>query len=130
MDPVVHFEMPYENAERVSNFYESAFGWKPKLLGEEMGRYLLVTTAEPDGRAGAPIGAINGGLFPKNPERQAQYASVVIAVTDVRASMTRVNGAGGKVLGEATDIPGVGLYVSFLDTEGNRNGMLQPVCRT
>jgi predicted enzyme related to lactoylglutathione lyase len=34
--------------------------------------------------------------------------------------------AGGKVLGEPWDIPGVGLYVSFLDTEGNRVGMIQP----
>jgi predicted enzyme related to lactoylglutathione lyase len=24
------------------------------------------------------------------------------------------------------DIPGIGMYVSFLDTEGNRGGMIQP----
>jgi predicted enzyme related to lactoylglutathione lyase len=28
------------------------------------------------------------------------------------------------------DIPGVGRYVSFLDTEGNRVSMLQPLART
>jgi predicted enzyme related to lactoylglutathione lyase len=31
------------------------------------------------------------------------------------------------VLGEPMDIPGIGLYVSFFDTEGNRVGMIQPV---
>ncbi len=38
----------------------------------------------------------------------------------------KVEKAGGKVLREPWDIPGVGLYVSFFDTEGNRVSMLQP----
>jgi predicted enzyme related to lactoylglutathione lyase len=40
--------------------------------------------------------------------------------------MKKVEKAGGKVLGEPWDIPGVGLYVAFIDTEGNRVSMLQP----
>ena len=32
-------------------------------------------------------------------------------------------------LGEPADIPGVGRYVAFTDTEGNRVSMLQPVPR-
>ena len=35
----------------------------------------------------------------------------------------------GKVLGEPLEIPGVGQYVSFFDTEGNRVSMLQPIPR-
>jgi predicted enzyme related to lactoylglutathione lyase len=41
--------------------------------------------------------------------------------------MTNVEKSGGKVLGEPVDIPGIGMYVSFLDTEGNRAGMIQPI---
>ena len=37
--------------------------------------------------------------------------------------------AGGQVLGEPMDIPTVGAYVAFLDTEGNRSSMLQPLPR-
>ena len=37
-----------------------------------------------------------------------------------------VTEAGGKVLGEPAEIPGVGKYVSFFDTEGNRISLLQP----
>jgi predicted enzyme related to lactoylglutathione lyase len=37
-----------------------------------------------------------------------------------------VSQAGGKLLGEPMYIPGVGQYVSFFDTEGNRVSMLQP----
>jgi predicted enzyme related to lactoylglutathione lyase len=42
--------------------------------------------------------------------------------------MKMVEKAGGKVLGEPLDIPGVGSYVAFIDTEGNRVSMLQPLC--
>lgn len=71
-------------------------------------------------------GAINGGFFPKSDGNPAQYPSVVIQVEDINKQMKEVEEAGGKVLGEPMDIPGVGLYVSFLDTEGNRVSMLQP----
>jgi predicted enzyme related to lactoylglutathione lyase len=129
MNPVVHFEFPYRDAERIARFYSSAFGWKTQALGSEMGDYVLATTAEADARAGAPAGAINGGFFPIKPDWPAQYPSVVIGVTDISESMRKVKAAGGDVLGEPMQIPGVGLYVSFVDTEGNRNSMLQPDMR-
>lgn len=129
MNPVVHFEMPYENRERMAKFYESVFGWKTQMLGEEMGSYVLATTAESDAKPGAPAGAINGGFFAKKPDWPAQYPSVVIAVEDIGRSMSGVKDAGGQVLGEPMEIPGIGSYVSFLDTEGNRASMLQPAPR-
>jgi len=128
MDPVVHFEMPYDVAERVAKFYESVFGWKMKGLGEKMGDYVLATTSatSADGRPKKP-GSINGGFFPKKPDWPMQHPSVVIAVDDIRDAMAKVAGAGGQVLGEPMDIPGVGAYVSFVDTEGNRASILQPL---
>ena len=127
MNSVVHFEMPYVNPSRVSKFYEQAFGWQTKPLGEEMGNYVLATTAESD-RDGGPKekGKINGGFFPKKSDYPAQHPSVVIAVDDLKKSAEDVRKAGGKVLGEPMEIPGVGQYVSFTDTEGNRVSMLQP----
>jgi predicted enzyme related to lactoylglutathione lyase len=129
MNPVVHFEMPYENRERMARFYEAVFGWRTQLLGEDMGNYVLATTTE-TGEAGPKNpGAINGGFFPKKPDWPAQYPSVVIAVDDVTESTKRVIDAGGKVLGEPMEIPGVGKYVSLIDSEGNRVSMLQPIPR-
>jgi len=127
MNPVVHFEMPYHDHERAARFYSAAFGWQTQMLGPVMGDYLLVTTAISDAQPGAPAGAINGGLFPFKPDWPAQYPSVVIGVEDVYAAMARVTKAGGDVLGEPMEIPGVGQYVAFRDTEGNRNSMLQPI---
>ncbi len=126
MNPVVHFEMPAENSARMAAFYEKVFGWKTQKLGPEMGDYVLVTTAETDVKPGAPAGAINGGFFPKKPDWPAQYPSVVIAVDDIDAAIKRVGRQGGEVLGEPMEIPGIGRYVSFFDTERNRVSMLQP----
>jgi len=127
MNPVVHFEMPAENRDRIAEFYTKAFGWKTQMLGEEIGNYVLATTAESDekGHPKRP-GAINGGFYPKKNDMPAQYPSVVIAVDDIKQAMKKVTDAGGKVLGEPMEIPGIGQYVAFFDTEGNRLSMLQP----
>ena len=129
MNPVIHFEIPYNDARRVAKFYTSAFGWDTKDLGDSMGHYVLATTTETDQNGPKTPGAINGGFFAKNGEKPLQYPSVVIAVDEVKSAIEKVNQAGGKVLGEPMDIPGVGKYVSFTDTEGNRVGMLQPLRR-
>ena len=132
MNPVVHFEMPYDDRERMAGFYGKAFGWKSQMMGEEMGSYVVAHTTETgaDGMVARP-GAINGGFFSRKPDWPAQYPSLVIAVDDIRAAMKQVNNAGGEVLGdgEPMEIPGVGQYVSFMDTEGNRVSMLQPLSR-
>ena len=129
MDPVVHFEMPYDDAARVTAFYRSAFGWNTEALGAEMGHYVLATTTATDAKGPTTPGAINGGLFKRSADKPAQFPSVVIAVDDIGKSMEKVRQAGGTVLGEPMEIPGVGNYVSFMDPEGNRVSMLQPLPR-
>jgi predicted enzyme related to lactoylglutathione lyase len=100
------------------------------MMGEEMGDYVTVTTSETDekGRPRMP-GTINGGFYPKKEDWPAQYPSIVIAVADIKEAIRKVSAAGGNVLGEAVAIPGVGSYVSFIDTEGNRVSILQPLMR-
>jgi uncharacterized protein len=129
MDSVVHFEMPYENRERMAKFYQSAFGWQTQMLGQDMGNYVVATTTETGEAGPKKPGAINGGFYGKAQDKPMQYPSVVIAVDDVKRSAQKVVAAGGKVLGEPWDIPGVGQYVSFVDSEGNRVSMLQPLPR-
>jgi predicted enzyme related to lactoylglutathione lyase len=130
MNPVVHFEMPYQDQQRTSEFYEKAFGWQAQVMGPEMGNYVVVSTSEGDekGRPKQP-GVINGGLYKKT--KEDQYPSVVISVDDIHEAMKKVTEAGGTVLGgqkagEPDDIPGVGLFAAFVDPEGNRVSMLQP----
>src|SRR3982751_5079410 len=114
MDAVVHFEMPYDDAGRVAAFYRSAFGWNTEALGAEMGHYVLATTTATDARGPTTPGAINGGFFHRSADMPAQSPSVVIAVDEIQASMEKGRRAGGDVLGEPMEIPGVGKYVSFM----------------
>jgi predicted enzyme related to lactoylglutathione lyase len=132
MNSVVHFEMPYEDKNRMAEFYQKAFGWQPQILGPEMGNYVVVTTTEMDPETKFPKkpGAINGGFFHRTKENQ--YPSVVIGTDDIYAAMKKIEEAGGTVIGgqkagEPDTIPGVGLYISFMDTEGNRVSVLQPM---
>jgi predicted enzyme related to lactoylglutathione lyase len=132
MNPVVHFEMPAKDKARMAGFYTKVFGWNTQQLGPEMGNYVLATTTETDeNRMIKTPGTINGGFF----ERTAsdQQTRITIAVDDIRAALKSVEAAGGRVLGgmqkpgEPDEIPGVGLYAIFVDTEGNTVSMLQPM---
>ena len=73
MNPVVHFEMPYENRERLVKFYTKVFGWQMQKLGKDMGDYVTAATIETDeNRMIKILGAINGGFFPKKPDWPAK----------------------------------------------------------
>lgn len=136
-NPVVHFEMGYSNRERMKKFYETTFGWKMQQLGAEMGNYVVAHTAETDdqGMVKTP-GTINGGFYEKTDNPLSHAPSVVISVQDIHSAMKAVEAGGGKILGAMNEsgeqtmepqmIPGVGLWLSFQDPEGNRVSMLQP----
>src|SRR3989344_9120944 len=123
--PVVHFEMPYKDAKRVSKFYESVFGWGMQYF-PEMGNYVLAATTDTDEKTQRPKepGAINGGFFPTDPSYGNGH--IVISVENLKKYIELIKNAGGKVIGEPKDIPGVGLFVMIKDTEDNEVGGLQP----
>lgn len=127
MNPVVHFEIPAEDKKRTTKFYTDVFGWKTNELGEDMGSYVVVTTTEVDEKMGRPInpGAINGGIYQKDKERD-DHPSFVISVDNIEEHMKKITDNGGKILHGPDKIPGVGMFASFTDTEGNRLSILQP----
>ena len=129
MNPVVHLEIPFENRERMAKFYQSAFGWQTKMLGEEMGNYVLATTVESDENGPKKLGCINEGFSNKKLPDSNSYPSFVIAVDDINESMKKITNIGGKILGEPIHIPGVGKSAWFIYTEGNRLSVLQPLPR-
>jgi len=130
MNSVIHFEMPYEDRDRMKAFYESAFGWQTQTLGPEMGNYVLATTTETGEDGPKNPGAINGGFYERPTDPAGQHPSVVIGVDDVQEALAKIAAAGGALLGEPMEIPGIGQYASFRDTEGNRVSILQPLPRT
>jgi predicted enzyme related to lactoylglutathione lyase len=137
MSPVVHFEMGYNDKDRMVKFYETAFGWKTQQMGPEMSNYVVAQTTETDeNRMVKTPGHINGGFYAKTDAPDSQAPSVVISVDDINSAVEAVKAAGGKIKGgrnekgehtmEPQMIPGVGMWISIEDTEGNRVSMLQP----
>lgn len=124
-NPVVHFEMPYEDAARVKKFYEQAFGWGMNQLGSDMSNYIVAQTAEmAENNMVKNPGNINGGFFQKSADNA--HPSVVVAVKDIKEAIEKIKAAGGMVTSEVVEIPGIGHYAAFTDTEGNRASILQP----
>lgn len=126
-NPVVHFEMPAKDRQRVSDFYTKAFGWEIQQTGPEMGNYLVAHTTETDENNMVKTpGTINGGFFGFKEEPGFDAPHVIISVENLEASIEDVKSSGGSIAGIIMEIPTVGRYVSFKDTEGNIVGMLQP----
>ena len=123
MNPVVHFEMPYQDPKRLSKFYIKVFGWNMQYL-PKMGSYVLATTSPVDkNQMHKKKGAINGGFYPKGPYGNTPH--LVISVDNLEKHIEIVKKSGGKIVGKVMDIPGIGKFIMLKDTEGNRVGMLQ-----
>ena len=126
--PVVHFEMPAKDRKRVVEFYKNVFGWDMMQLGAEMGNYILAgTTPVDENQMALNPGAINGGFFDYKDEPGFNAPHIVIQVGNLEDSMKNVKEKGGEIKGKPMEIQGIGMYVSFIDSEGNIVGMLQPV---
>ncbi|HEX6579820.1 MAG TPA: VOC family protein [Actinomycetota bacterium] len=124
MDKVVHFEIPVDDASRAREFYASAFEWE--LYEADMGggnMYTTVTTTPIDEATRLPTepGAINGGLMQRSSDTPAPV--ITIGVTSIDESLKKVDAGGGSIVQPRTEIPELGAYAYFKDTEGNVVGL-------
>jgi uncharacterized protein len=124
---IVHFEIEAVDRERAKKFYSQAFGWQMQQMGPELGDYVVVITGDP-----SEPGGINGGLMVPPPpmSKELNAFSCVVDVADIEEAVKNVRAAGGEVLIEKMDIPGIGIYARCKDTEGNYFTMLQPAPRS
>ncbi|MEV6595818.1 VOC family protein [Actinoplanes sp. NPDC051346] len=122
MDKVVHFEVPFEDAERAHGFYREAFGWQVTSMPEMS--YTMVTTTPTDdtGRPGE-VGGINGGML----ARQGPITSpvITIGVEDLDDSLARIEKLGGRVEIGRQAVAEMGFSAYVRDTEGNLIGLWQ-----
>jgi predicted enzyme related to lactoylglutathione lyase len=121
---IVHFEIEAADPARAKNFYSQAFGWQMQQMGEDMGNYVVVTTGDPK-----EPGGINGGLYgtQSGQQKELNAYSCVVGVDNIDQAMQKVKSAGGQLMGDKMDIPGIGTFVRCKDTEGNIFTMLQPL---
>jgi uncharacterized protein len=121
MDKVVHFEIPVDDADRARSFYGSVFDWG--LQPMEGYDYTLALTTPVDENTQVPMepGAINGGLRTRTPETPTPR--IVILVDSIDDSLKKIEAEGGSLVAPRAEMPGLGAYAYFKDTEGNLLGL-------
>ncbi len=119
---VVHFEIPFDDADRAANFYRDAFGWQTMTMPEM--DYTMVTTGPTDpGKGPTEPGFINGGMFQRSEQFPGKAPTVVIDVTSVDQALRDVEAAGGKAVVERMAVGDMGFTGYFADPEGNLIGL-------
>jgi len=123
-DRVVHFEIPFDDAERARTFYRDVFGWQ--LMQMPDGDYTMAMTGPGESGPSEP-GFINGGLFGRTDEFKAP--NVVIDVANLEDALKRATDAGGTIVRERQPVGEMGFTAYFRDTEGNVVGLWETVPR-
>jgi predicted enzyme related to lactoylglutathione lyase len=120
MDRVVHFEIPADDIARAKEFYGATFGWE--LNDAEGMDYTIVRTSPVDERQmPTEPGAINGGMMQRTAETPNPV--ITINVDSIDDALKRVDAGGGTSVRPRTEIPGMGAFAYFKDTEGNVVGL-------
>ena len=124
MDKVLHFEIPVDDRARAKEFYRSAFDWQ--LDDADMGGgniYTTVITTPIDEQSRIPTepGAINGGLMQRTPDTPVPV--ITIGVAGIDDALKKVEAGGGSVVQPRTEIPNMGAFAYFKDSEGNVVGL-------
>jgi uncharacterized protein len=125
MANISHFMIPADDVERARHFYSALLGWKiepvqdtPGMPGMEAMQYHVIRTGA------AQKGTLNsGGLYKRH---MNEPVLDFVEVEDVDAVLAKAEKLGGKITMPKTDIPGVGLVVMILDSEGNAIGIWKP----
>jgi predicted enzyme related to lactoylglutathione lyase len=120
MRSVVHFEIPADDVARAKEFYRSAFDWQLQDM-PEMDYTIVRTTDVDENQMPTTPGAINGGLMRRSQDTPAPV--LTIDVESIDQALKQVQAAGGRVVRERTEIPGMGAYAYFTDPEGNTLGL-------
>jgi predicted enzyme related to lactoylglutathione lyase len=120
---VVHFEIPFDDAERAQRFYREAFGWQIQDM-PELSYHIVTTGPTPEG-GGMPTepGYIGGGMM----RRQGEITSPVVTVDveDIDAALETIGALGGSTVLGRQPVGDMGFAAYFRDPEGNVVGLWQ-----
>jgi predicted enzyme related to lactoylglutathione lyase len=122
MDKVVHFEIPTDDVARASEFYRSIFGWDLQdMSGQGMDYTIVMTVPVDDQQMATERGAINGGMMKRSDDTPSPIITIEVASID--DAMKRISDGGGSVVHPRQEIPGMGAFAYFKDSEGNTMGL-------
>lgn len=124
--PVVHFEIIGQDAEKLRRYYSELFDWEfdtnspvaPEV--SEAGNYGFVSHDSATDGVGIP-GGVGGG------KAYAGYSIFYVGVPDVEAALQKAEQLGGqRVMGPAKNPNGTLVVGHFTDPEGHLIGVAGP----
>lgn len=121
MPTIEHFELPANNLERATEFYRAVFQWELERWSNSENSdkdYWFIKTMDQKGNVG-----ISGGMM----KRQSSNHQVTnyITVNSIDEFSNKIKEKGGKIIVSKTEIPDMGYFEIFLDTEGNMLGLYE-----
>jgi predicted enzyme related to lactoylglutathione lyase len=119
---VVHFEVPFDDADRARSFYREVFDWQIQSM-PELGYNMVSTGPLTDQGMPSEPGYIGGGMM----QRQAPVTTPVItlAVDDIDATLVAIEKHGGSTVAGSAPVSDMGFAAYFTDSEGNLMGLWQ-----
>jgi predicted enzyme related to lactoylglutathione lyase len=111
-NPVVHFEIGAQNADKVRAFYAALFDWHIDATNPS---YDLIP--ESNGGIGGGIMQIREGMHP--------YVTIYVGVDDLDATLKRVAELGGHHVFGPMPVPEIGEFAMFTDPEGHLIGLFR-----
>ncbi|MDQ3892860.1 MAG: VOC family protein, partial [Actinomycetota bacterium] len=112
-NPVVHFEVVGRDAEALQGFYRDAFDWQMQPSGPG---YAMAHPGEEGGINGGIGAAMEGG---------AGHVAFYVAVPDLEAALSKIEGLGGSTVMGSTEVPEGPTIAMFADPEGHVVGLLK-----
>jgi len=117
---ICHVEIAYDDMDRVTKFYTDIFGWSctpaPKYEG-----YTIFRSTD-------PVHKVAGGFFKRTKGEKINYPALHLYVPDdIDATLEKIKAAGGQVVKEKFELPGVGYLAFFKDTEDNTMSLYTPM---
>src|SRR6187431_2495869 len=98
---VVHFEVPYDDADRARAFYSDVFGWAIQPVPEFDYNFVQTGPAEESGMPSEP-GYIGGGMFQRGAEIGKPI--ITIEVDDMTKALSAIAAHGGAAVGEVQPV--------------------------
>lgn len=122
MNKVVHFEIPSDDRERAKKFYSSVFDWDVQDMPFQDDVYTFATTSPVDENfMHKEKGAINGAIYKR--DEVLSNPIITIDVPSIDDFSKKIEAAGGKMVVAKGEVPDMGYYAYFHDSEGNLMGL-------
>ena len=114
-------ELMTRDVKKAKDFYKKTLGWTydDMPMGDMYGTYTIIKSG--DKMVGGMF-KMDGPMFDGVPQSWFTY----VAVDDLDKRLKKVKDAGGKVMREPWDVPGVGRIAIVTDSGGATQGWMVP----